>query len=70
MRTAATISILTFFVYTVVLGQDIERQVATSGVSRRFHFHRMGSSLATPADASVEVVNQPQPITTSKPICI
>ena len=69
MRTAATIPILTFLVYTVVLGQDEfnTQQVATSGVSRRFGFHHMGSSVATPADTSVEVANQPQPIITSKP---
>ena len=69
MRTAATIPILTFLVYTVVLGQDEfnTQQVATSGVSRRFRFHHKGSSFATPADTSVEVANQPQPITTSKP---
>ena len=71
MRTAATIPILTFLVYTytVVLGQDEfnTQQVATSGVSRRFGFHHMGSSFATPADTSVEVANQTQPIITSKP---
>lgn len=69
MRTAATISILTFLVYTLVLGQDEfnTQQVATSGVSRRFGFHHMGSYFATPADTSVEVANQTQPITTSKP---
>ncbi len=70
MRTAATIPILTFLVYTVVLGQDESntQQVATSGVSRRFGFHHMGSSFATPADTSVEVANRPKPITTSKPL--
>lgn len=69
MRTAATIPILTFLVYTVVLGQDEfnTQQVATSGMSRRFGFHHMGSSFAAPADTSVEVANQPQPIITSKP---
>ena len=69
MRTAATIPILTFLVYTVVLGQDEfnTQHVATSGVSRRFGFHHMGSSFATPADTSVEVANQPHPIITSKP---
>lgn len=72
MRTAATIPILTFLVYTVVLGQDEfnTQQIATSGVSRRFGFHHMGSSFALPtipADTSVEVANRPQPITTSKP---
>ena len=72
MRTAATLPILTFLVYTMVLGQDESntQQIATSGVSRRFGwFHRLGSPFTAPApaDTSVEAVNQPRSITTSKP---
>ena len=72
MKTKATI--LTFPFYTVVSGQEEEEdtsRLATSDVSRRFGwFHRLGSPFTTapaPADTSVEAVNQPRSITTSKP---
>jgi hypothetical protein len=70
MKTKVTI--LTFLFYTVVSGHEEEvddtSRLATLGVSRRFGwFHRLGSPFTSPADTSVEVVNQSRAATKSKP---